>query len=163
MTTQGSGTLGLHWKREKHQRYPLSGSCITRDSLGITRAHHTLLPGNKAIHFCSGCRNYTWSQKCHFLCNQTTWDASKTGCFFCTVTAVLKATTIDPNPEHTWRLLSDILGALNIINGLRLPLSPEICFSQSALATGKQMRQMLWKRGLGHFTVDPTLSLKDFW
>ena len=67
-----------------------------------------------------------------------------------------------PKSRHTWRLFSDILGALNIINGLWLPLSTEICFSPSALATGKQMRQTLCERALGQFTVDPTLSLKDF-
>lgn len=80
-----------------------------------------------------------------------------TGCFFCIVTVILKASTTDPNTENTWKLFDDTLGALKIINGSWLSLSSELCFSQSALATGKQTRQTLWERGLCEFTAQTNL------
>lgn len=61
----------------------------------------------------------------------------KTDGHFCIVTVVFRATATDPNTENTQRLFGDTFGALKIINGLWLPLPSEMCFSQSALATGK--------------------------
>lgn len=85
--------------------------------------------------------------------------AHNTGYPFCAVTTVFNATTTGPNIETTQTVFSHSR-SLQIIQDSSpqaepgLPLSVETCFPQSALAAGKQTRQMLWEWGPHEFTVE---------
>lgn len=101
----------------------------SRDILGITRAHATLAPGNKAVYFCLVGQVYIWRQNFHFLCSRLHLRGAHVFIMFrkpaisSAVTVVLTATTTNPNTENPWRLFCNTMGTLKIINGLWPPVS----------------------------------------